>query len=117
VGRTSTGLDECVIAGKLIDVNRGWARIGTIIAVPSRVTGKPPGGGSDTTLLDVAMLDDIPLFSDLDKAELALLSGKAVTRHYPRNTIILNEGDHSDSLYIIRSGSVKVFLAMPTAGK
>lgn len=56
------------------------------------------------------MLDDIPLFSDLDKTELELLSSKAVTRQYPRNTIILNEGDHSDSLYIIRSGSVKVFL-------
>jgi CRP/FNR family transcriptional regulator, cyclic AMP receptor protein len=65
---------------------------------------------SHTTLPDVGMLDDIPLFSDLDKAELALLSGKAVARCYPRNAIILNEGEHSDSLYIIRSGRVKVFL-------
>jgi CRP/FNR family cyclic AMP-dependent transcriptional regulator len=73
-----------------------------------RDTARP--GRSQKTLLDVAMLDDIPLFSDLDKAELALLSGKAVTRQYPRNTIILSEGDHSDSLYIIRSGRVKVFL-------
>jgi CRP/FNR family cyclic AMP-dependent transcriptional regulator len=66
---------------------------------------------SDTIWLDVAMLDDIPLFSDLDKTELELLSSKAVTRQYPRNTIIINEGDHSDSLYIIRSGGVKVFLS------
>lgn len=63
-----------------------------------------------TTLLDVGMLDDIPLFSDLDRSELALLSSKAVTRHYARNTIILNEGEESDSLYVIRSGRVKVFL-------
>jgi CRP/FNR family cyclic AMP-dependent transcriptional regulator len=57
------------------------------------------------------MLDQIPLFSDLDAAELALLSTKLVTRQYPRNTIVLNEGDQSDSLYVIRSGSVKVFLS------
>jgi CRP/FNR family cyclic AMP-dependent transcriptional regulator len=57
------------------------------------------------------MLNDIPLFSDLDAAELELLSSKAVTRQYARNTIIINEGDRSDSLYIIRSGSVKIFLS------
>jgi CRP/FNR family cyclic AMP-dependent transcriptional regulator len=56
------------------------------------------------------MLDKIPLFSDLDATELELLSTRMVTRQYPRNTIIINEGDHSDSLYVIRSGSVKVFL-------
>lgn len=57
------------------------------------------------------MLDQIPLFSDLDADELELLSARMVTRKYPRNTVVLNEGDHSDSLYIIRSGSVKVFLS------
>jgi len=34
-----------------------------------------------------------------------------VTRAFPKNTIILNEGDQTDSLYIILSGRVKVFLA------
>ena len=57
------------------------------------------------------MLDQIPLFSDLDADELELLSSRMVTRQYPRNTVVLNEGDQSDSLYIIRSGSVKVFLS------
>jgi CRP/FNR family cyclic AMP-dependent transcriptional regulator len=56
------------------------------------------------------MLDKIPLFSDLEPNELELLSLKMVTRQYPRNAVVINEGDHSDSLYIIRSGSVKVFL-------
>ncbi len=73
----------------------------------TRHAGQAPG---HTTLPDVGMLDDIPLFTDLDRAELALLSSKAITRHYPRNTIILNEGEDSDSLYVIRSGRVKVFL-------
>jgi CRP/FNR family cyclic AMP-dependent transcriptional regulator len=56
------------------------------------------------------MLPNIPLFSDLGEVELQVLSSKAVTRHYPRNTIIISEGDVSDSLYCILSGRVKVFL-------
>jgi len=56
------------------------------------------------------MLPDIPLFSSLTDAELQALSGKVVTRFYPRNTIILSEGDDSGSLYCILSGRVKVFL-------
>ena len=56
------------------------------------------------------MLPNIPLFSDLEEAELQTLSSKAVIRHYPRNTIIISEGDVSDSLYCILSGRVKVFL-------
>lgn len=60
------------------------------------------------------MLDRISLFSDLDEAELATLSGRAVRRQFQRNTIILNEGDHSDSLYLILSGKVKVFLSDET---
>lgn len=35
----------------------------------------------------------------------------AVTRHYPRGTVILNVDDHSDSLYIILSGEVKIYLS------
>ena len=62
------------------------------------------------------MLDKISLFSDLGEAEMATLSSKAVRRQYQRNTIIINEGDHSDSLYIISSGKVKVFLS-DDAGK
>ena len=57
------------------------------------------------------MLPDIPLFSDLEETELDALSSKVVTRHYPRNTIIISEGDISDSLYCILSGRVKVFLS------
>ncbi len=57
------------------------------------------------------MLQNIPLFSSLGEAELASLSNKVITRQFPRNTVIINEGDHSDSLYIINSGSVKVFLS------
>jgi CRP/FNR family cyclic AMP-dependent transcriptional regulator len=57
------------------------------------------------------MLTKVPLFADLDEAELARISSKAVTKRYPRNTTIINEGDISDSLYIILSGRVRVYLS------
>ena len=57
------------------------------------------------------MLTKVPLFADLDETELAKISSKAVTKRYPRNTTIINEGDISDSLYIILSGGVRVYLS------
>ncbi len=56
------------------------------------------------------MLKNIPLFADLDDAEVEFLSRRAVTRTYPRNAILMTEGDYSDSLYCILSGRVKVYL-------
>ncbi len=55
------------------------------------------------------MLADIPLFSELAPEDLRLISDHGVTRSYPKNTILINEGDHSDSLYVILEGKVKVF--------
>lgn len=56
------------------------------------------------------MLENIPLFSVLAKEELDVISRLAVTRNYPKNSVIINEGDHTDSLYVILSGKVKIFL-------
>ena len=52
-----------------------------------------------------------PPFLGLSEHDLSALSQRAVTRVYPKNTVIINEGDHTDSLYIIVSGKVKVFLS------
>src|SRR3569832_2392614 len=57
------------------------------------------------------MLKNIPLFSGLGEAELAELGRHAVVRNYPKNTVIITEGDHSDSLYLIQDGRVKIYLA------
>jgi CRP/FNR family cyclic AMP-dependent transcriptional regulator len=57
------------------------------------------------------MLDDIPLFAGLQTDELEHLSSKAVTHTYPKNTIVINEGDISNSLYVIIEGQVKIFRA------
>ena len=43
--------------------------------------------------------------------ELRAITARAVTRAFPKNAIILNEGDRADSLYLIIEGRVKVFVA------
>ena len=44
------------------------------------------------------------------------IGGLAVTRTYAKNAIIVSEGDETDSLYVLLSGRVKVFLC-DAAGK
>ena len=56
-------------------------------------------------------LTKIPLFSGLRKAEIKPIADNAIIRSYPKNTIIIHEGDTSDSMYIILSGKVKVFVS------
>lgn len=56
------------------------------------------------------MIENISIFAGMTPAELELIEQRMVRRSYPKNTIILSEGDCSDSLYMILSGKVKVFL-------
>lgn len=53
----------------------------------------------------------IALFEDFSDAELTLLTQRAALRNFPKNSILVNEGDETDSLYIIQSGKVKIFLS------
>lgn len=57
------------------------------------------------------MLEEFRLFEDLSEAELAQIRGHAVTRTFPKNTVIVTEGDDTTSLYLIESGKVKFFLS------
>jgi CRP/FNR family cyclic AMP-dependent transcriptional regulator len=57
------------------------------------------------------MLKDIPLFAGLDENDLSLLEQRANTRTFPKHAILINEGDETDSLYVILSGRVRVFMS------
>jgi len=57
-----------------------------------------------------AMLTNVPLFSALRESELQSLLAHAAKKVVPKNTIVISEGDRTDSLYVILSGKVKVFL-------
>ncbi len=57
-------------------------------------------------------LKSFPLFEGVPDPDLRALADRAVTRSYPKQAIIVNEGDdESDSLYLILGGRVKVYLA------
>ena len=46
-----------------------------------------------------------------DPEVLAEIEQHGSTKNYRKNTIVINEGDETDSLYVILSGRVKVFLS------
>ena len=56
----------------------------------------------------VGLLRSVPLFAELDDAELERFSRVAVPRSYPEGTRVFHEGDHSDACYIVRSGTFRV---------
>lgn len=59
--------------------------------------------------MDTMILDKVEIFDGLTTEELGSLASKGVVRSYPKNTVIINENDLADSLYIIESGRVKVY--------
>ncbi len=58
---------------------------------------RKPKGPSPDELLDVIDLRDF--------------AQRAVTRTFPKNTVVVREGDRTDSLYIIVSGRVKIYVS------
>ncbi|MEM7206183.1 MAG: Crp/Fnr family transcriptional regulator [Pseudomonadota bacterium] len=56
-------------------------------------------------------LRDIALLRDLDEVNLAALEETAVTRVYKKNVVVVTQGDDTDSLYLIVSGSVRVYVS------
>ncbi len=57
----------------------------------------------------MSVLKSVEIFSGLSDAELAALEETSIRRSYPKNTVIINENDVADSLYVIESGKVKVY--------
>jgi len=59
---------------------------------------------------DTAIFENVPLFAGLGERELEVLQQHAKLRSYPRNIVVISEGDEASTLYMILSGQVKVFL-------
>jgi CRP/FNR family transcriptional regulator, cyclic AMP receptor protein len=47
----------------------------------------------------------------LDVLDLRDFARHAVTRTFPRNTVVVREGERTDSLYIVVSGRVKIYVS------
>ena len=49
-------------------------------------------------------------FASLDEQGLLAIAPHGVTRSFRKNAIVVNEGDQTDSLYVVLSGRVKAFV-------
>ena len=58
----------------------------------------------------LADLKRIPLFEGLPDEDLLMLAQRAAIRNVPGGEVIVREGDRADSLYMVLSGKVKVYL-------
>ncbi len=58
----------------------------------------------------IETLKKTALFHGLDEDVIKQLSSQVVTRQFPKNSIVVTQGDETDSLYVIIEGKVDVFL-------
>lgn len=56
------------------------------------------------------MLRAIPLFKDLNDADIGIMEGLAMEKIVAKGQVVLTEGDDGDSLFTIVAGRVKVFI-------
>src|SRR5687768_14208857 len=66
---------------------------------------KRPSGGERAVGLKA-----VPFFSQLNDHELETVRAVSAERTYPKNAVVLTEGEMGDSLYAIQSGKVKVVI-------
>jgi CRP/FNR family cyclic AMP-dependent transcriptional regulator len=59
----------------------------------------------------LAGLKKIPYFSDVPDEALEKLASSALKKTYPKNAVIINEGDEAGSLFIILSGKIQAYLS------
>lgn len=57
------------------------------------------------------MFENVSLFAGLEPDDLRRLNQGARTHTYPRGAVILSQGEVSDSLYVVLSGKLKVYMA------
>lgn len=57
------------------------------------------------------MLENVPLFSGLSSSALAEIEQHGAVKSFKKNAIVINQDDETYSLYVILSGSVKVYIS------
>lgn len=66
---------------------------------------------NEQAVISPAILRNVPLFAGLDDGEIAKLAAVAVVSVTPKHAVVIQEGDKSDSIYLINSGKVKVLIS------
>ena len=55
-------------------------------------------------------LKAVPFVTQMSDQELDVIRAVAVEKSYPKHAVVLTEGEIGDSLYMVESGRVKVFI-------
>ncbi len=64
----------------------------------------------------VAMLQGMGLFAEVAEADLAALAQGAVERTFAAGAVVVREGDVSDELYLVLSGTFQIYVAQASIG-
>lgn len=64
-----------------------------------------------------SLIRQVDLFSGLDDQSLSLLLDQSHTLKFRKNTILMTEGETGESLYIIKSGSIKIYISDEKGGE
>jgi CRP/FNR family transcriptional regulator, cyclic AMP receptor protein len=64
-----------------------------------------------SAVFPVVTISSTPFGSALDERELRALSAQGVVKTYPKNTVVVSEGDDTDAFFILVSGRVKVYVS------
>lgn len=59
----------------------------------------------------LSFLKEVPIFSDLNEDALELVLKKSRSIKFRKGTILMSEGETGESLYLINSGKVKIYLS------
>jgi len=57
----------------------------------------------------LALLKRVPIFSSLSEPEFAFLTSHLLQRKYASGEMVFGEGDTCEGLYVVQSGSVRIF--------
>jgi len=55
-------------------------------------------------------LEEITLFRGMSEEDIESIASQTVIRQFPKNTVIVSQGDETDSFYVILQGKVDVVL-------
>lgn len=58
-----------------------------------------------------ALIRNIPIFTDLDEAAIEAILQRSRALTFRKNTVLMSEGETGECLYVIQSGSVKIFVS------
>ncbi len=59
------------------------------------------------------MINNAPVFHRLTNGQLEQVEKRCIKRSFPRNAMVIHEGDTEASLYVVEKGRVKVYLSGP----